>query len=82
MRKSLLMTFLLLTLILGACGGASLEGEEVTKKVLELTLNPSQRKQGLLSPIKVLTTLSKKFKFKWNLVIHQTSHYGHNQVQL
>ena len=30
MRKSLLMTFLLLTLILGACGGASLEGEEVT----------------------------------------------------
>ena len=28
--KSLLMTFLLLTLILGACGGASLEGEEVT----------------------------------------------------
>ena len=30
MRKSLLITFLLLTLILGACGGASLEGEEVT----------------------------------------------------
>ena len=30
MRKSLLMTFLLLTLILGACGGSSLEGEEVT----------------------------------------------------
>jgi alpha-glucoside transport system substrate-binding protein len=30
MRTSLLMTFLLLTLILGACGGASLEGEEVT----------------------------------------------------
>ena len=30
MRKSLLMTFLLLTLILGACGGGSLEGEEVT----------------------------------------------------
>jgi alpha-glucoside transport system substrate-binding protein len=30
MRKSLLVTFLLLTLILGACGGASLEGEEVT----------------------------------------------------
>src|SRR5210317_1160285 len=78
MRKSLLMTFLLLTLILGACGGASLEGEEVTitgaligedQEGFRATLNPSQRKQGLLSPIKVLTTLSKKFKFKWNLVI-------------
>ncbi|OUW44037.1 MAG: hypothetical protein CBD49_01705, partial [Acidimicrobiaceae bacterium TMED189] len=30
MKKSLLISFLLLTLILGACGGGSLEGEEVT----------------------------------------------------
>ena len=30
MKKPLLMAFLLLTLILGACGGGSLEGEEVT----------------------------------------------------
>ena len=30
MKKPLLVSFLLLTLILGACGGGSLEGEEVT----------------------------------------------------
>jgi ABC-type glycerol-3-phosphate transport system substrate-binding protein len=30
MKKPLLVAFLLLTLILGACGGGSLEGEEVT----------------------------------------------------
>jgi len=30
MKKPLLVSFLLLTLVLGACGGGSLEGEEVT----------------------------------------------------
>ena len=51
MRKSLLMTFLLLTLILGACGGASLEGEEVT--ITGALIGEDQ--DGFISPFQSFT---------------------------
>ena len=93
MRKTLIGLLAVVALIAAACGGASLEGEEVLifgapatdgpdGKAIQAAMDEFSEDTGIIVTYVGSENLSKKSKFKWNQETLLTLLFGHNQVPL
>jgi len=90
MKKSIFGLLVILSMIAVACGGGSLEGEEVfitgalvgnDADGFQENFDSFTEETGIIVSYQGSDNFEQEIKSKWNLVIHLIYHYFHNQVE-